>query len=413
MTSRDETGPGGRPREASGVLGWGWGRWALVLVGAATALGLITVLEAHARALTYGRDPSPLGVALRAWMPDYYLWAALTPLIVWVGRRFPLERRELVRNLGVHAVIGAAFVVVELMASCWIVSLLLADQPPPELTFWEWYFRVLARFFVWGFLLYWVVQAGAHAVRWFRQSREQELAASELEARLAGAQLRALKMQLHPHFLFNTLHSIGVLVRKNERTSALEMLSGLADLLRHSLDNVDRQEVTLKEELEFLERYLEIEQIRFRDRLRVRFEVDAGAYDAAVPNLILQPLVENAVRHGVAPSVSPRTVEIGARRRGDRLVLAVTDDGPGMPEGWDPGEAAGVGLRNVRSRLEKLYGDRAELEFVSEAGEGVSATVVLPFRRLEERGAAGRGDVPPPSSPSPPDLPWPAEGVRG
>lgn len=373
--------PGGRPRD-EGLLGWRWWQWTLALTAAATFLGLVTVLEAHARGLMWGEDPAPFWSLVKGWMPDYYIWAALTPVVVWLGRRYPLERESLLPNLALHGALSALFVVGELLLSCWVVSLLLADQPPPSLDFWGWYVRVLSRFFVWGILIYWVIQAAGHAVRWHRRSREQELAASELEAELARAQLQSLRMQLHPHFFFNTLHSIAVLVRKNDRSAALEMLTGLGDLLRHSLETADRQEVPLKEELEFLERYLDIEQIRFRDRLRVRWTVDPEAYDAAVPNMILQPLVENAVQHGVAPSVRRRTVEIGAHRRDDVLELSVRDDGPGVPDDWSPGEADGVGLRNVRKRLRKLHGDAASLGVGAAGGGGVRATVRLPFRRF-------------------------------
>ena len=378
---------GARGRE-EGLLGWSWWQWALALTAAATVLGLVTVLEAHARALMWGEPPAPFWSAVKSWMPDYYIWAALTPLIVWLGHRFPLERESLLPHLGLHLVLSGLFVTFELVLSCAVVAAIVPDQPPESYSFWQWYVRILARFFVWGVLIYWVIQAAGHAVRWHRRSREQELAASELEAELARAQLRSLRMQLHPHFFFNTLHSIAVLVRKNDRSAALEMLTGLGDLLRHSLETADRQEVPLKEELEFLERYLDIEQIRFRDRLRVRWEVDAAAYDAAVPNMILQPLVENAVQHGVAPSVRRRTVEIEARCRDDVLELGVRDDGPGVPEDWSPSQADGVGLRNVRERLHKLHGDAAALRVGPAEGGGVRATVRLPFRRF---GADGDG----------------------
>lgn len=403
--------PDGPAAGDAGIADWGRGRWALVLLSVATVLGLITVLEAHARALTWDQDPAPLATSLKTWLPDYYIWAALTPAVAWLGRRFPLDRGVLGRSLSVHLGAGAAFVAVELAASAWVVSLLVAGSPPPDVGFWAWYARILARFFVWGLLIYWVILAGVHALRWFRKSREQELAASELEAKLAGAQLRALKMQLHPHFFFNTLHSIGVLVRKDERGSALEMLTGLGELLRSSLDNAERQVVSLREELEFVERYLEIEKIRFRDRLRVRFDVDPAVYDDPVPNLILQPLVENAVRHGVAPSVEPRTLEVAARRGDGQLVVRVEDDGPGLPDDWRLDESSGVGLSIVRSRLEKLYGDAGGLEIDSPPDGGVRAVVRVPSEPLVAEavsdragggragpGSAGRSAEPRPAS---------------
>jgi signal transduction histidine kinase len=362
----------------------------------ATVLGLIQVAQAHARNVVwYGRQ-EPISLMLRGWMPDYYIWAALTPLVVRIGRAVPLERGRWVLGVGAHILLATVFAAGELLASSVVVNVLIPGVTG-ELSFLSWYGRVLTQHFVWGFLIYWVIQAAGQALAWFRHSKEQEIAASELEAKLATAQLRALKMQLHPHFLFNTLHSIGVLVRKNERSAALDMVTGLGDLLRASLENTDRQEIPLKEELEFLERYLEIEQIRFRDRLRVRYEVDSDVYDAAVPNMILQPLVENAIRHGVAPSVSPRTVRLEAERLGGDLVLRVRDDGVGVPEDWTPEEGSGVGIRNVRERLERHYGDRGELRVRPIPEGGVRATVRIPFRKLEdeEETASGGTDTAP------------------
>lgn len=367
----------------------GRSRWKIVLavlVGA-TVLGLAVALQMYFSALRAGREVTWLA-SLKVWLPDYYLWAAFTPAILWLGRRFPVRRETWLGRVPLHLGFGVGVTMVELMASCWIVASIVADAPPPSYgSFWNWYVDVVARYWVWGLMIYLAILAAGHAYDFYVRLQERELEASELETRLARSQLRALKMQLHPHFLFNTLHSIGVLVRKNERDAALEMLTGLADLLRHSLEQQDRQEVPLKEELDFLERYLEIEQVRFRDRLRVGFSVDPEVYDAAVPNFFLQPLVENAVRHAVAPSVSRRYVEVRARREEDELVVSVLDDGPGLPEGWTLEGGRGLGLRNVQERLQKLYGGAGTLEVESREEGGVTATARLPFRLLLPEGA--------------------------
>lgn len=367
------------PGKRTGPLDWPWWKWALTLFLLATVLGLIQVVQAHARNVVWYGSQDPISLMLKGWMPDYYIWAALTPLVVRIGRAVPLGRNRWILTIGAHVLLGALFAAGELLASSAVVSVLIPGVSG-DLSFLAWYGRILTQHFVWAFLIYWVIQAGGQALAWFRRSKEQEITASELEAKLATAQLRALKMQLHPHFLFNTLHSIGVLVRKNERSAALEMVTGLGDLLRQSLENTDRQEIPLKEELEFLERYLEIERIRFRNRLRVQFDVDSDVYHAAVPTMILQPLVENAIRHGVAPSVRTRTVRIEAGPEEGELVLVVADDGVGLPEGWTPEGEGGVGLRNVRERLDRQYGPRGRLRVEPASGGGVRATVRIPFR---------------------------------
>src|SRR5262249_40591374 len=182
-----------------------------------------------------------------------------------------------------------------------------------------------------------------------------ELKASQLEARLAQAQLQALKMQLHPHFLFNTLHAISALMRKDVE-EADRMITRLSDLLRLTLENVGAQEATLRQELEILGRYLEIEQRRFGDRLQVKMEIEPETLDARAPNLILQPLVENAIRHGIAPRSAPGLIEIRASRAGDKLELQVRDNGVGLPTDHREPIKEGVGLANTRARLEQLYG---------------------------------------------------------
>ena len=381
MTPNRSTSPAAGDAPGRGPLRSRW-TLALAILGGATVLGLAVAVQMYFAGMRAGRDVTLIG-SLKVWLPDYYLWAAFTPAILWLGRRFPVRRESWLRRVPLHLGFGVGVTLVELLLSCWIVASIVPDAPPASYgSFWNWYANVVARYWVWGLMIYMAILAAGHAYDFYVRLQERELQASELEARLARSQLRALKMQLHPHFLFNTLHSIGVLVRKNDRDAALEMLTGLADLLRHSLEQQDRQEVPLKEELEFLERYLEIEQVRFRDRLRVSFAVDPDVYDAAVPTLFLQPLVENAVRHAVAPSVSPRAVVVRARSEGDELVVSVEDDGPGLPEGWTLDRNQGVGLRNVRERMEKLYGDEGRLEVTRGEEGGVVATARLPLRMI-------------------------------
>jgi LytS/YehU family sensor histidine kinase len=231
-------------------------------------------------------------------------------------------------------------------------------------------------------LIYAATLGLGYAVSYYARFREREFRASQLEAQLAQAQLQALKMQLHPHFLFNTLNGIASLVRDNKNRAAVDMLAGLSDLLRYTLENAGKQEVPLKEELEFLELYLGIQQMRFPDRLRVEMRVAPETLDALVPNLILQPIVENAIRHGISQRPTPGVVGIEASRDGERLRVNVYDDGPGLrPNG---GTGGGVGLSNTRERLAQLYGERQRFTLSEREGGGVEAALVLPFVRAGE-----------------------------
>jgi LytS/YehU family sensor histidine kinase len=192
-------------------------------------------------------------------------------------------------------------------------------------------------------------------------------------------------MQLHPHFLFNTLNGIAGLVRDSRNKDAVRMIAGLSDLLRHTLETAGKQEVSLREELEFLELYLDLQQMRFPDRLSVRMEIEPETLDATVPYLVLQPLVENAVRHGIAPRAAPGTVGVRARRDDTLLEIKVFDDGLGLSHPADAGKGTGIGLANTRARLAQLYGEGHRFDVREREGGGVEATVVIPFRpRAEE-----------------------------
>jgi LytS/YehU family sensor histidine kinase len=244
----------------------------------------------------------------------------------------------------------------------------------------------LSSLFLFDFFVYWAVLGAGYAFDYRERYRERESAASELKAQLAQARLEALKVQLHPHFLFNTLHAISGLVRGGERQSAVNMIAGLSELLRRALDSADEQEVPLREEVKFVELYLDIQKVRFSDRLTVRMDVAPEALDALVPNLVLQPLVENAVRHGVSPAETPGLIVVSAYRAGRMLHVEVADDGPGLQSGWRMEESEGIGLANTVERLKRLYGSEHRFELRNGEGRGVTASVVIPFR--EARGDA-------------------------
>ncbi len=305
----------------------------------------------------------------------WLMWALLTPAVFRLAARFPLERGSVRRSLPVHVAAAAGIALFILAVYAWTTA--WAGWPGMEMhTGWSLFKKYLTGKVHLQLLTYGVLVGAFWALDYHRRFRERELTASQLEARLAQAHLQALRTQLHPHFLFNTLNAISVLVLKGESQCAIRMLSRLSELLRLTLESGGAQEVTLREELGFLERYLEIERVRFQDRLTVQTEVEPEALGAAVPNLLMQPLVENAVRHGIAERVEPGTIRVAARRRGGLLRLEVTDTGPGFPARV----VDGIGLSNTRARLERLYGGDARLELGSAPGGGARVVVEIPFR---------------------------------
>ncbi len=335
-------------------------------------------------------NPQPTVLEALFWqLPQWWFWAAATPLVLFLGRRFPIERGRWILSLPLHLVACAI-----LSAGHMILVIRLGyavGYKPSTYPFLEVLWRTMVKNAELDLVTYFGVIAIAYALEYHRRSRDAALAASRLQAQLAQAQLDALKAQLHPHFLFNTLHAIGVLVRKQDPQGSIRMITALSELLRLALDGSGRQEVPLRQELDFVERYLGIERIRFQDRLRVVTDVAPETFDAAVPNLILQPIVENAIRHGIAPRAAEGTLTIQTRRAGDRLVITVRDDGAGLREGWQPG----VGLGNVRARLAHQYPGRHRFEVKAHPEGGTLVTLEVPFTpAAAEEPRAGRAEEP-------------------
>ena len=354
-----------------------WLETALIFA-AWTVFGLLVANQSNMLATLGGRD-MPWLVALRPAMLDAALWALTTVAIFWLTRRFPLERGHVLRSIAVHLV--AAIVIALARAGVMIV---LASYMP-----WVRAQRVFSIQF-WAtssqnFLFYALLLGIAHLVLYYRRYREREQAAEQLARGLTEARLQALKMQLQPHFLFNTLNAISALIPA-EAQPARRMVARLGDLLRTTLEHEETQEVTLREELAFLQPYLEIEQVRLGDRLTVVMNVAPDTLDARVPHLLLQPLVENAVRHGIATRIEPGKVEISASRGPDdrSLLLEINDDGRGMDRHHELGTRRGVGLINIRSRLEQLYGSDHRFKLENRAVGGVLVQITLPFRRAEK-----------------------------
>ncbi len=312
---------------------------------------------------------------------DWLLYAVLTPIVFRLSRRFPLGRVHLTRNIALH-VLGALGMCVAWAA---LGTILRLGIFPPEtngtplkiwLSFVSWVFTTLP----FGVGAYFALVGIQHSFFYFAQARERETHAARLAAQLSDARLGALRMQLNPHFLFNSLNAITVLVRDSNTADASRMLQLLSDVLREVLRTDETHETALSRELEFLERYLAIEQVRFSDRLRPRIDIDPALAHAAVPRFLLQPLVENALRHGIARRADAGRVEVSARRDGDQLILTVRDDGPGFAT---PEVGTGVGLSNTRERLAALYKGNAIFTIANAEGGGAIATVSLPYHEAE------------------------------
>ncbi|GHG63053.1 histidine kinase [Comamonas sp. JC664] len=307
-------------------------------------------------------------------------WVPITVMCLRLAERVPLTRARLRSTLGCHAgalalvVLGSAvFVVLTQDLIGWYGQL-------PHLR------EVLAQSVVNNLLPSILLTAGAHALGLARRAQVRQRRADQLQTQLAEARLQALASQLRPHFLFNALNAVATLVH-SDPDAAERMLARLGDLLRHSLDSHGRQEVTLREELEALAPYLDIERTRFGPRLEVDWKLAPEVMDARVPFLALQPLVENAIRHGLAPRAGPGRIEISAEREGDALHLHVRDNGVGPPA-RGPARGGGVGLTNLRARLATLYGPRAALELKSATPRGAVAELRVPWVRATSSEAA-------------------------
>jgi signal transduction histidine kinase len=355
-------------------------RWGLILA-VWTGYGLLNVAQQHlAYALNRGSTIS-WWTSLLLQMPLAYTWALATPGIQWLGRRFPFERGKWPLSVAVHVFVSLAFVfLLDVGYAYHSANVIPAVARAPLLR------RAIQQFVWYVFsdgLLYWAILTVSYAAEHRRRFQEREITASQLRTQLAQAELQALKMQLHPHFLFNALHTVGSLVRTGDRDSAVRIVAGLGDLLRRILDGAAQQEVPLRQELDFIRNYLDIEQARFRDRLRVSIVAEPDVLDARVPHLILQPLVENAIRHGIAPHIGAGCLMVDARRIGDRLRLLVRDDGPGIEDSGSDTTRPGIGLSNTRARLERLYGADYRLEVENAVSGGLEARLEVPFRLVQ------------------------------
>jgi signal transduction histidine kinase len=355
-------------------------RWPFL---AATLLGLFSTAQAYRLTSLNPRarmDGIELGSLLVLNLALWYIPAAFTGTIFYLASRFRLDSERWIRALAVHSIAALAFSVVHSAAMLAIRASLWPEVRKLPAVAWSSYAQAnYLRNLDWTLMTYAAVAGLGYAIGYYREAQARALTAARLETSLMEARLKTLEAELHPHFLFNTLHAISTLVHSDPE-AADRMISRLSDLLRLTFDRSGTPAIPLKEELEFLQKYLEIEQIRFRDRLSVRFEIDPDTLDAEVPRMFLQPLVENAIKHGIAPKSGAGLVQVSSERRGGSIWIEVRDTGVGLSSSARASLSSNVGLSNTRERLECLYGEGHRLEF-TEAQGGLAVQVVIPHRQ--------------------------------
>ena len=361
---------------------------AAIIVAGWTLFGLFFASQSYLSQVYWGRGPS-WAQAVLVWMSCAFCWAVLTPGMLYVARRFPLRREGWPRTLAVHLLAASFFSPLALVIYLLVRRLLAFADPAAGAQIPPFKILLVSEFHA-GILIYCAVVGISFTLDYYRRYRERDLRAAQLESQLAQAQLDALRKQLQPHFLFNTLNTVSILIDEDTR-AAREMLVRLSDLLRATLDRGRAHEVTLRQELEFIEGYLEIERTRFQDRLTVTVAADPQTLDARVPDLILQPIVENAIRHGVAPRAAAGRIEIHAERLNGSLRLQVRDDGRGLPDGTNGTNGRGVGIANTRARLAQLYGAEHDFEMRAAPGGGLCVEITIPFRAAPQPTADNGG----------------------
>lgn len=372
---------------------WQWLLYLLAWTGA-IAIGYILI----SNAMLEESAPRRIHVLLVRWTATLYLFGLAVPAIAVLAHKFPLEAGAWQRRLVLHLLAAILFTVafeiaIERLTLLYLKTVAgpmamrqpnftLRTQMNREGGFGYLYF--LIRFFAPTFLSYWVVLSLSQMVGSYRKLRERELQTSQLQSQLARAQLQALKNQLHPHFLFNTLHTLSSLVYQDAR-AADKMIRQLSDLLRMAMANADVQEVTLREELDFLDIYLEIMATRYRDRFEVHRDIASETLDALMPNLILQLLVENAIKHGIEKTAGKGTIHICTKKDGQKLVVEISDNGPGLAGSLEQAMQKGMGLRNTVTRMQQLYGENQHLRFESLPENGLKISLAVPFHTQQNQ----------------------------
>ena len=362
----------GRQSAPSSLPGW---RWIAVVwggIGLFDATQNVFVMRAEGMHHAWLRLFFTL---LMSWLP----WALATPIVFRLARRFPPAQWRRVSTWAVH--LGAA-VAIGIVYAGWVTAWERALNPwmldPGTQTFAHAWLHKFLNGLLAHVILYGLILLAAHILESQEKLTFQQTETARLNEQLSKAQLSALRRQIEPHFLFNSLNSISGLVREGKNDAAVNMIVGLSDFLRRVVADSDRQQVPLSEELEFAQKYLDIQKTRFAERLQVNVDVPAELLSAHVPSLILQPMVENAVKHGIARRVSGGAIRIAAARSNGTLKLSVYNDGPALPVGWETSQS-GIGIANTRTRLQSLYGMRFNLTLRNQEPDGVEAAVSVPY----------------------------------
>jgi two-component system LytT family sensor kinase len=315
---------------------------------------------------------------LRCLLSYSVLWIFLTPLVLLLGRKFPLEQEVRTRNLALHAGLSIVFGVLHNAVSNSVVWYMRLK--PGEAFPFDRLFTTMIGYFDYGLLVYWIVLLIQQAFAYYRRVQERELKASQLETQLVETRLQALKMQLQPHFLFNTLHSISSLIHEDVK-EADKMIARLGDFLRITLEKSGAQMVTLKSEIESLQSYFEIERVRFSEQLELILDIEPRTLDAQVPSFLWQPILENAIRHGIATSERQGRITFRARQNNGTLLLEVEDNGTGLPLNPQQSQEMkeGIGLANTRAILQHIYGSHHRFHVAPSPNGGAIATLEIPF----------------------------------
>lgn len=360
----------------------------ILLFFIASLLGYVDALGSYAQSYSFsvpGKYYLAWNAALIWDLAKWNLWVLLAPPVLWLGRKTYFDRRP--SRVSVYALTGICFALLH-SALLTFIQFFIIFRTDDLLYFLKYKYFVLIFDSLTGIIIYGLILVSGQALVYYKQAREGELKSARLETQLAQAQLQALKMQLQPHFLFNALNSISAHLRDME--TARRMIARLGDFLRLTLTNAGSQEVTLKQELEFLRCYLDIERTRFRERLSVQMEIEPTTWDARLPNLILQPIVENAVKHGIASLSAPGRIDVRARRVNGCLQVQIQDNGRGLQTGNGSKPLAltegagnsckeGIGLRTTRARLQHLYKSAYRLDLNNAPGGGFLVTLEVPF----------------------------------
>jgi signal transduction histidine kinase len=343
---------------------------ALLVFGVWTFLAIFSSSQGAVYLAQRG-EPIHWDTLLAGRFADWYTCALFTPIFFWLARRYPIDRQSWRVSVPIHLVVTSACVVAK-------YAVLLPIEHWMGMNLHSSLSATLARNFANETMAFWAVIGVVHALEFNRRYREREVAAADLRARLSQAQLDALRSQIHPHFLFNTLHSISTLMHRDV-DAADTMLTRLSDLLRLTMKHRGNNEITLRDELALVDNYIEIMRVRFGDRLTVRERIDPDTLDALVPQFILQPLVENAFDHGISRTPGAGSIEIHAAGREGKLELSVSDDGNGVNGSSMLGKKHGIGLTNTQLRLEQLYGSAQSMSLEKLPERGTRVTVALPW----------------------------------